>query len=175
MPPVLQTPLPPSLPLIRSYHLKPKMRTIESQKHLACQSTGNKKRTVHRGHRSEEWGPREPFIHNSSLPVRSSQSRHRDHRPSILNKHHRSQSCLENCNDRGEQRAPKTSKVSFTFAKTTTGLYESVEVKRRHIYVSGGTSGWEWLFMSDGFKILRISILLNVHIHIRYDYKQLQN
>jgi len=44
---------------------------------------------------------------------------------------------------RGHQ---KQEKYLSLFAKASSaGLYESVEVKRRHIYVSRGTSGWEWL------------------------------
>lgn len=167
MPPVLRVPLLPSLPLIHSYRLKPKNRTLESRKLPACQSTGNTKQTVHRGHRPEVRGPPEPFTHESSLPVRSSQDRHRDHRPSISNKgnsHHRSKSRLENCNDRGEQRTPRTSKVSFALAKTVpTGRYESVEVKRRHIYVS---SFWARTITCDDLKFIRTSMPLNVRIHI---------
>jgi len=165
MPPVLQ-----ALPL--THHLKPKVRTLESQKLPACQSIGNTKRTIHCGHRSEEWGPREPFIHNSSLPVRSSQGRHRDHRPSILNKHHRSKSCLENCNDRGHQKQQRY--LSLLWRLPPQGFTSRLRSNEDIFTCQEGLLG-----ENDWYDVYQWQIQIYTYIYtfkcpytyIRYDYK----
>jgi len=140
MPPVLQ-----ALPLTRFYHLKPKISTLESQKLPACQSKTN----------CSSWPPFR--IARSSLPVSSSQGRHRDHRLSITNitgvKVVWRIATTEG--SRGHQK--QESYLSLLRRLPPRGFTKPNE----DIYVSRGTSGWEWLLRC----LLVTNSNLNVHLY----------